>query len=86
MTISAVEGQSLPLVITEHESSQWVISSQRAADLYESGAKLWTKKHLRDIEQELAETPTKVCFALRRIDGTTIHVSNPLYGVERPIW
>lgn len=86
MTISAVQGQSLPLVITEHISSQWVISSQRASDLYESGVKLWTKKQLRDIEQDLAETPTKVCFALSRIDGTTIHVSNPLYGVEKAIW
>lgn len=85
MTISAVQEELLPLVITEHASSPWVISSQRAADLYESGANLWTKKHLRDIEQELAETRTKLCFALHRIDGITVHISNPLYGVKRPI-
>ncbi|SPO05429.1 uncharacterized protein DNG_08116 [Cephalotrichum gorgonifer] len=70
----------------ESASSQWILSSQRAADLYSSGAKLWTKIDLRAIEEELAESYTRTSFMLRRFDGTAIHINNPLYGVERPIW
>ncbi|EEH37996.2 hypothetical protein PAAG_00917 [Paracoccidioides lutzii Pb01] len=66
--------------------SHWIISSQRAADLYDSGVKLWRKEDLADIEQQLAHSRTTEKFTVRRIDGSVIHIKNPMFGVQKPIW
>ncbi|KGY15675.1 hypothetical protein PABG_11328 [Paracoccidioides brasiliensis Pb03] len=59
---------------------------QRAADLYDSGVKLWRKEDLADIEQQLAHSRTTEKFTVRRIDGSAIHIRNPMFGVQKPIW
>ncbi|KAJ8127596.1 hypothetical protein O1611_g6041 [Lasiodiplodia mahajangana] len=66
--------------------SHWRTSSQCAADLYDSGAKLWRKEDLADIEQQLAQPCTAEKFTVRRIDGSIVHIKNPMFGVQRPIW
>ncbi|ODH50694.1 hypothetical protein GX48_03202 [Paracoccidioides brasiliensis] len=66
--------------------SHWIINSQRAADLHDSGVKLWRKEDLADIEQQLAHSRTTEKFTVRRIDGSAIHIRNPMFGVQKPIW
>ncbi|KGM92144.1 uncharacterized protein PADG_11680 [Paracoccidioides brasiliensis Pb18] len=66
--------------------SHWIINSQCAADLHDSGVKLWRKEDLADIEQQLAHSRTKEKFTVRRIDGSAIHIRNPMFGVQKPIW
>ncbi|KAI1321565.1 hypothetical protein F5Y16DRAFT_413697 [Xylariaceae sp. FL0255] len=66
--------------------SPWEKSSQEAADLYNSGVKLWTKESLKDIEEQMAMSSKIEYFKLRRLDGSTVSVKNPLFGVETPIW
>ncbi|CAG8117386.1 unnamed protein product, partial [Penicillium nalgiovense] len=70
----------------DYECSDWRISSQRAADLYSSGAKLWTREDLKDIEQQLGQSYTIDQFSVRRIDGSIIQISNPLFQVQNSIW
>ena len=70
----------------DYGSTDWRISSQRAADLYSSGARLWTKEVLEDIEQQLHESYTMERFSVRRIDGSIIQISNPMFQVQNPIW
>jgi hypothetical protein len=87
MTHSASDKQvqvSEPCV--DYRCSPWTTSSQRAADLYESGVKLWRKEDLVDIEQQLMRSFTMERFTVRRIDGTVIHIKNPMFGVPKPIW
>jgi len=64
----------------------WRISSQRAADLYSSGARLFTKEDLEDIEQQLRQSYAMERFLVRRIDGSIIQISNPMFQVQNPIW
>ncbi|KAJ5117645.1 hypothetical protein N7448_011277 [Penicillium atrosanguineum] len=66
--------------------TDWRISSQRAADLYNSGTRLWTKEDLEDIEQQLGQSSTMELFLIRRIDGSIIQISNPMFQVQNPIW
>lgn len=79
------QGQS-PEPLLDYGCTPWHLSSQRAADLYDSGAKLWTKENLREIEQQLAQSRTRDKFTVRRIDGSLVHIRNPMFGVEKPIW
>ncbi|KAI0548494.1 hypothetical protein F4679DRAFT_596758 [Xylaria curta] len=67
-------------------NSLWQTSSQRAADLYDSGVPLWRKEDLMDIERQLAQSCTTETFTVRRIDGSIINVENPMFGVQKPIW
>ncbi|KAK8102394.1 hypothetical protein PG984_015540 [Apiospora sp. TS-2023a] len=66
--------------------NEWTLSTQAAADLYAQGAKLWTKESLWEIEQQVAEYQTREFFILRRLDGSTIRVKNPMCGKTDPIW
>ncbi|KAH8688011.1 hypothetical protein BGZ60DRAFT_466167 [Tricladium varicosporioides] len=60
--------------------------SQHAADLYRSGVKLWRKEDLIDIEQQLAKACDAERFTLRRLDGSIVHIKNPMFKVMKPIW
>ncbi|KAL4805373.1 hypothetical protein BDV18DRAFT_140778, partial [Aspergillus unguis] len=66
--------------------TDWRISSQKAADLYSSGTRLWTKKDLEDIEQQLRQSYTMERFSVRRIDGGIVQIYNPMFQVQDPIW
>jgi hypothetical protein len=72
--------------LLDYGCSQWKTSSQRAADLYDSGVKLWRKEDLVDIEQQLAQSFITRSFTVRRIDGSVVHIKNPMFGVQKPIW
>ncbi|OTA89254.1 hypothetical protein M434DRAFT_110692 [Hypoxylon sp. CO27-5] len=61
-------------------------NTQKAADLYRSGQKLWIASDLERIEYELAHCKDMPSFTIRRIDGSTVSVKNPMYGVANPIW
>ena len=67
-------------------STPWRISSQRVADLYNSGAKLWTKADLVDIERQLEQSATLDRFTIRCVDGSQVQIKNPLFGTQAPIW
>jgi hypothetical protein len=64
------------------------LSTQRIADLYNSGVKLWTKEGLLDIERQLEQSrlDTVDRFTVRGVDGRTVHVKNPFPGVKDAIW
>ncbi|KAB5562827.1 hypothetical protein GE09DRAFT_1219421 [Coniochaeta sp. 2T2.1] len=66
--------------------TSWRLSSQRVADLYDSGAKLWTKSDLTDIERQLEQSETLDWFVIRCVDGSQVHVKNPIHGARTPIW
>lgn len=70
----------------DYGCADWRISSQRAADLYSSGTRLWTKEDLEDIEQQLRQSYAMARFSIRRIDGSVIQISNPMFQVQNPIW
>ncbi|KAI0152315.1 hypothetical protein F4776DRAFT_601102 [Hypoxylon sp. NC0597] len=72
--------------LLDYGCSHWKTSSQRAADLYDSGVKLWRKEDLVDIELQLAQSCTAEKFTVRRIDGSIVHIKNPMFGVQKPIW
>ncbi|KAI1771529.1 hypothetical protein F4818DRAFT_429316 [Hypoxylon cercidicola] len=87
MSESAQDGRGQVLEpCLDYGCSHWKTSSQRAADLYDSGAKLWRKEDLVDIEQQLAQSCTAEKFTVRRIDNSIVHIKNPMFGVEKPIW
>ncbi|KAJ5161030.1 hypothetical protein N7492_006422 [Penicillium capsulatum] len=70
----------------DYGCTDWRISSQKAADLYSSGTKLWTKEDLQDIEQQLRQAYTMEQFSVRRIDGSIVQITNPMFQVQNPIW
>ncbi|KAJ5609614.1 hypothetical protein N7528_010181 [Penicillium herquei] len=70
----------------DYGCTDWRISSQRAADLYSTGTRLWTKEDLKDIEQQLRQSYVMERFSVRRIDGSIIQISNPMFHVQNPIW
>jgi hypothetical protein len=72
--------------LLDYDSSYWKTSSQRAADLYDSGVKLWRKEDLVDIEKQLSQSSTAEKFTVRRVDGSIVHIKNPMFGVPKPIW
>lgn len=72
--------------VLEYGCTPWKTSSQQASDLYEAGIKLWRKEDLIDIEQQLAQSLTAEKFTVRRLDGSLVHIKNPMFGVQKPIW
>jgi len=66
--------------------SEWRKGSQLASELYEEGAKLWTKHHLQDIEQQLSRSVELEYFTVRLLDGTEARIKNPMFAVRLPIW
>ncbi|PQK08284.1 hypothetical protein BB8028_0001g03620 [Beauveria bassiana] len=70
----------------QHDCTVWRNSSQAAANLYKNGVKLWKKHDLTDIERQLADSKTQSVFTVRLIDGTTLDITNPMFGEESPIW
>ncbi|KAI0810555.1 hypothetical protein GGR55DRAFT_644384 [Xylaria sp. FL0064] len=87
MPVSAEDGCGQLLEpLLDYGCSHWRTSSQRAADLYNSGVKLWRKEDLVDIEQQLARSCAAEKFTVRRIDGSIAHIKNPMFGVQKPIW
>lgn len=70
----------------DYKCSPWTMSSQHAADLYRSGVKLWRKEDLVDIERQLVRAADTEKFTLRRLDGSIIHVKNPMFGISDLIW
>ena len=85
---ASVTGESAQVLESwlDYGCSPWTISSQRAADLYNSGVKLWRKEDLADIEGQLAESISMEKFTVRRIDGSIIYIKNPMFKVQNPIW
>ncbi|KAI0385478.1 hypothetical protein F5Y04DRAFT_292051 [Hypomontagnella monticulosa] len=79
-------GQLTPQSLFDYRCSQLTASSQRAADLYNAGAKLWKKADLEEIEQQLAQSYDNENFTIRCFDGNIIHIKNPMFKVENPIW
>ncbi|PNH44497.1 hypothetical protein VD0004_g3162 [Verticillium dahliae] len=79
-------GEPKPWPSFDHPSSQWIRSSQRAADLYDKGIKFYRKEDLVNIEKEVSESYIREFFNLPRIDGTVLRMRNPLHGVLKPIW
>lgn len=73
-----------PLLV--YGCTPWRLSSQRVADLYNSGAKLWTKSDLTDIERQLEQSETLDWFVIRCVDGSQVHIKNPIQGARTPIW
>jgi len=73
-------------ICLDYGCSNWRISTQKAADLYRSGTKLWTRGDLKDIEQQLGQSYTMERFSVRRIDRSMIQISNPLFQLQNPIW
>jgi hypothetical protein len=78
-------GQHLEPLL-DYGCSSWKTSSQRAADLYDLGVKLWKREDLADIEHQLAQSRTAEKFTVRRLDGSVVHVKNPMFSVQKPIW
>ncbi|KAF3389156.1 hypothetical protein F1880_004548, partial [Penicillium rolfsii] len=74
------------LRLLDYGCTDWRISSQRAADLYSSGTRLWTKEDLEDIEQQLRQSYEMERFSVRRIDGSRIQICNPMFQIRNPIW
>lgn len=72
--------------LLDYACTQWRASSQSVADLYHSGAKLWKKSDLKDIERQLEQSYDLNRFTLRAIDDREVQIKNPMFGVERPIW
>ncbi|CAH0042287.1 unnamed protein product [Clonostachys rhizophaga] len=72
--------------LLDYACTQWRASSQSVADLYHSGAKLWKKSDLEDIERQLEQSYDLDRFTLRAMDGKEVQIKNPMFGVERPIW
>lgn len=70
----------------DYGCTPWRISSQRVADLYDSGTKLWTKDNLVDIERQLEQSATLDKFTVKTLDGKQVHVKNPGYGARKLIW
>ncbi|OIW24780.1 hypothetical protein CONLIGDRAFT_636900 [Coniochaeta ligniaria NRRL 30616] len=80
------EARVLEPTMLDYGCTPWRRSSQRAADSYDQGIKLWRREDLADIEQQLAQSRTAEKFTVRRTDGTVIHIKNPMFGVLKPIW
>lgn len=74
---------STPLL--DYGCTPWKISSQRVADLYNSGTKLWTKGDLVDIERQLDQSVSPDRFTVRCVNDEQVQIKNPLFGVQVPI-
>lgn len=74
---------STPLL--DYGCTPWKISSQRVADMYNSGTKLWTKEDLVDIERQLELSVNLDRFTVRCVTGEVVQIKNPLFRVQAPI-
>lgn len=72
--------------LLDYGCSDWKTSSQRAANLYRSGVKLWRRTDLADIEGQLAQSYNRDTFTVRCIDGNMVQIQNPMVGEEKPVW
>lgn len=79
-------GRVLEPTLLDYGCTHWRRSSQRAADSYDQGIRLWSREDLANIEQQLAQSRTAAHFTVRRTDGSVVHIKNPMFGVQRPIW
>ncbi len=70
--------------LEEDAHTTWMKSSQKAANLYRDGVKIWTKEGLADIEHQLARNLE--IFTICSIDGQEVKVKNPQFGVKWSIW
>ncbi|OTB01895.1 hypothetical protein M426DRAFT_265444 [Hypoxylon sp. CI-4A] len=61
-------------------------SIQAAVGLYRSGKKLWIRSDLERIENELIHWRTTRFFTIRLINGDSVRVVNPIFGVANPAW
>ncbi|KAI1325476.1 hypothetical protein F5Y16DRAFT_401327 [Xylariaceae sp. FL0255] len=77
------EEQSTKLVRLDDYASPRIRSTQTAKDLYDAGAKLWTKESLRDIEMQVLQAYKHEYFKLPCLDGSTVEVKNPYYQDAR---
>jgi hypothetical protein len=68
----------------EYDRTERQKSTQLVSDLYDEGAKLWTKHDLLDIEQQLSRCAEREYFTVRQIDGTELRIKNPMSGVTTP--
>ncbi|KAI1461516.1 hypothetical protein F4805DRAFT_235383 [Annulohypoxylon moriforme] len=75
-----------PSLDLNYGCSPWILSSQRASDLYDAGVKLWRKEDLVDLEAQLARSFETEYFTVRRIDGVVARIKNPMYRIRNPIW
>ncbi|KAG7153076.1 hypothetical protein HYQ46_000131 [Verticillium longisporum] len=64
--------ETKPLPSFDHPTSQWIRSSQCAADLYDKGIKFYRKEDLVNIEKKVSESYVREFFNLPRIDGTVL--------------
>lgn len=62
------------------------LSTQRNADLYNAGTKLWTKKRLTEIEEQLEKSHSLNRFSVVGLDGKAVLIKNPFPEVANPIW
>ncbi|KAI1648939.1 uncharacterized protein F4817DRAFT_314232 [Daldinia loculata] len=65
---------------------QVIENTQKIADLYHSGKKIWIRSDFERIEHELMHWRTQPSFNIRRIDGSVVSIRNPMLGVSDPIW
>lgn len=64
----------------EKEAEQaWVSRSRYAAELYDSGAKLWCKEDMIDVERQLEDCHKKKHITVRHMDGSIAKLRNPMY-------
>jgi hypothetical protein len=75
-----------PSLQLHYGCSAWVLSSQYASDAYDAGHELWRKEQLADIETQLARSFEIEYFAVQRVDNVIIHIKNPMYQIQHPIW
>jgi len=68
------------------DDPKWIASTQKAAELYDAGEKIWHRQTLLDIERQLTESRTLKKFIVPCLDGSLISIPNPTYGHNKPIW
>lgn len=56
--------------------------TQKLADLYRAGAKLYDRDDLKRIETELYNFERLRSFTVRNIDGSTDSIGNHMFGID----
>lgn len=75
-----------PLPLIDYGLTPYRRRTQHVSDMYDAGARLWTKNDLVDIERQLEQSASLDRFTLKCLDGTVVQVKNPFFGVRKPIW
>ncbi|RSL80674.1 hypothetical protein CDV31_017103, partial [Fusarium ambrosium] len=70
----------------DYGCSDWRASSQRSANAYRLGLKLWTKSDLHGIEQQLSDSTNREFFIVHSIHGDEVRIKNPTFGETCSIW